>query len=392
MSSMAAILAFADMGLSLAVMQCAAHEHAKSSKLPGEDQKLGQLRLEALFAYSLRRVGKIILFVLPPVIATGIFILSSSNNNIHWLGPWLTLCIGSALSLMLSVTLSLHEGCDGVAKVQRIRLNISAVNLATLSLCLIAGLSLWALPISTLTGTAAGAYLISQDRFIVFSRALKMPAAALRDWATEVSPLLSKYALSWISGYLTFQLFVPIVLKLDSAAAAGRAGLTFSVFSAVFSLSNIWSTYQLPKFSMAIAVQDRHALQRCLRQSLRGAVLTYMLLAGAVVIGVILFKDHFRAIDRLQSLEGILLIAAIWLLQLLVHNLAIYLRAFKEEPLVKASTLGALHSVLATVVCVYFFGGNMGSLGMLSMYIWFLPQVVLLYARKRQTTIGWNQR
>lgn len=393
MSSIAAILAFADMGLSIAIMQCAAHEHAhlsKTEKFPGAGrQDDHQRRLETLFAFSIRRVGKITIIALPVVMAIGMFTFSSKSHTGQWLAPWLTHCVASAASLMLSVMLSFHEGCDGVAAIQRIRLTVSITNLATLSVCLIGGMDLWSLPISTAAATIAGAFLMSKYRITPISSALKIKKSDLVSWSTEVSPLLSKYALSWIGGYLMFQLFVPIVLRLNGPEAAGRAGLTFSIFSAIFTLSNVWSTFQLPKFSMAIALRDNSALRTCMNRSLYGSISTYIAFSSLVITAIYVFSDNEKIVDRLQPMTGVLAISLIWLLQLLVHNLAIYLRAFKEEPLARPTILAAAHSVVATVICVYFFSPGEFSLGMLSIYFWFLPIVVYMYIRKRNIASSW---
>lgn len=393
MISIAAILAFADMGLSIAIMHCAAHEHAYSRKLetvdPGGAQGDCHRRLETLFAYSMRRVGKITIVALPAVTAIGIFTFSSKSDTVHWFSPWLGYCLASAAALMLSVILSFHEGCDGVASVQRIRLTVSITNLAMMSVCLVAGLDLWSLSIATTASTAVGAFLVSRCSVISIASALKINKSELVAWSKEVSPLLSKYALSWIGGYLMFQLFVPIVLLLDGPEAAGRAGLTFSIFSAIFTLSNVWSTYQLPKFSMAIALQDNLALRACLKRSLYGGISTYIGFASFVIGAIYILNDHAKIVERLQPMTGILSISLIWLLQLLVHNLAIYLRAFKEEPLVCPTIIGAAHSVVATALCVHFLSSGGYSLGLLSVYFWFLPVVIYMYVLKRDLTVEW---
>lgn len=70
-----------------------------------------------------------------------------------------------------------------------------------------------------------------------------------------------------------FQLFTPIVFRLKGVAVAGRVGLTISVFTAIFALSNIWSAHQLPCFSMAIsmaiALRDRYALDNWMAYGLK---------------------------------------------------------------------------------------------------------------------------
>lgn len=392
MTSITAFMAFADMGLSTAIMQCAAHEYAKlqhTEKYSPENAVQIRLRLDSLLIYSIRRVGAIASLALPCILIIGFLMLDSQGHSIHWRAPWVVFCLTSTLSLILTVVLSYHEGCDAVAQIQRLRALVATVNLVMMALGLIMGLGLWALSLATGISTAVGFSLIWKLRPPGFLTLRSISAGHVKVWSQEVSPLLSKYAASWIGGYLMFHLFTPIVFRLEGAAAAGKVGLTISIFTAIFTLSNIWSVYQLPKFSMAIALRDRYALDSCLSTALKGAIITYALMSAIAIVAFLALRWHPIVAARLLDIEAFVTLTLVWLLQLVVHNLAVYLRAFKEEPIVWHTLLAAVHTIVATVVCLHYFNISHLFLGFLTVYIWFAPAVFVVFSRKRKTTLKW---
>lgn len=398
MTSFTAFVAFADMGLSIALIQCAAHEHAKlehSISQNSTDASRYRLRLDTLRLFAWRRSMSVSLWVLPCVLGVGFYMLSDRADSIHWEAPWALLCLASVASLVLTIVLAYHEGCNDVARIQRLRALIAATNAATLALGLVLGLGLWTLPLATGVSTALGFGFIWKHSREHVDRCLTCPRAQVKAevkvWSKEVSPLLSKYAASWIGGYAMFQLFTPIVFRLEGAAAAGRVGLTISVFTAIFTLSNVWSTYQLPRFSMAIAVRDRHALNHCMTTALKGSLLTYCVFMSMAIATYQTLHHYPRVSERLLGTEAVWTLSVVWLLQLLVHNLAVYLRAFKEEPLVWHTLVAAVHSFAATLITLQLLSLDHLFIGLLTVYIWFVPAVFLLFIRKRESTKYWPE-
>lgn len=400
MISFTAFVAFADMGLSTALIQSAAHEHAKFEQSVSQNSKDAtryRVRLDTLRVFAWRRSISVALWVLPFVLGVGFYMLSgqSAPQHIHWKATWVLLCVTSVASLVLTIVLAYHEGCNDVARIQRVRALIALLNVAVLALGLVFGLGLWALPLATGASTALGFGLILRRTQEYTTVALTIPStevnAGVKAWSKEISPLLAKYAASWIGGYAMFQLFTPIVFRLEGAAAAGRVGLTISVFMAIFTLSNVWSTYQLPRFSMAIALRDRKALDNCMAIALKGSLLTYGILVSTAIAAYLALHQYTQLQDRFLGIEAIGSLAVVWLLQLVVHNLAVYLRAFKEEPLVWHTMIAAVHSITATLVTLQLLGLDHLFTGFLTVYIWFAPAVLLLFVRKRDSTKRWPE-
>lgn len=393
MTSITAIMAFADMGLCTAVMQCSAHEYANlckaQSKAPDEVQ-YHQTRIDTLLTYSIRRVGIILVLAIPSVLAVGFYILSAQNDHAtQWATPWVLFCLASSASLLLTVILAYYEGWNDVARIQRVRALVALTNALLIAVGLVLGLELWTLPLATGLSTVLGfCFVWKQCRnHLVFWRSTHTDL--LKTWSREVSPLLSKYAMSWVGGYLMFQLFTPIVFRMEGSVAAGRVGLTISIFTAIFAISNIWSTYQMPRFSIAIALRDRRGLEKCLSTALKGSLLTYAVLMTLVITLFLALQWHPKVVTRLLGIDAVIMLALAWLLQLIIHNLAVYVRAFKEDPLAWQTLVAAAYTVVSTLICIHYRQVEYLFLGFLSVYLWFLPVVFRLFNRKRHETLKW---
>ncbi len=396
MTSITALVAFADMGLSTALIHYAAHEHAKleqSVLQNGTNITNYRFRLETLRVFAWQRSTSVALWVLPCALLIATYMLTGQADTIHWEGPLVFLCLASAASLVLTIVLAYYEGCNDVARIQRMRAVIAIVNVSMLALGLLLGIGLWTLPLATGASTALGFIFVWQHSRKHLEIGNTCPAAQVnaevRAWSREITPLLQKYAASWIGGYVMFQLFTPIVFKLEGAAAAGRVGLTIAIFTAIFTLSNVWSTYQLPGFSMAIAVRDRNALNIIMSNALKGVLLTYLILISIAATAYLMLFNYPQFSERILGAEALWILAVVWFFQLLVHNMAVYLRAFKEEPLVWHTLIAAVHTVVATLIVVKFLGVDHLFIGFLTVYIWFLPAVYLLYKRKRKAIQNW---
>lgn len=400
MISFTAFVAFADMGLSTALIQSAAHEYAKIQQCVSQNSNevaRYRIRLNALRLFAWRRAISVAFVVLPLVSSVGFYMLSGqgTSQSIHWEAPWFMLCVTSAGSLVLTIILAYHEGCNDVARIQRARTVVALLNVAVLALGLGTGLRLWSLPLAAGVSTVVGfLFLWRRDRERKIER-LSVSSTEIRfgleSWSKEISPLLAKYAASWIGGYAMFQLFTPIVFSLEGATAAGRVGLTISVFTSIFALSNVWSTYQLPHFSIAIALRDRRALDKCITVALKGAVLTYGTLVLVAIAVYMALRQYTHLQERFLGIENVGALVVVWLLQLVIHNLAVYLRAFKEDPLVWHTMVAAAHTVTATLLTLQLLGLDYLFTGVLSVYFWFVPAALVLFIRKRDTTKCWPE-
>ena len=66
-------------------------------------------------------------------------------------------------------------------------------------------------------------------------------------------PLLRKYAISFISGYLGSQIYTPLVFHFKGAVEAGKVGLTISLITAIYSISYVWFAAMMPQINFLVA-------------------------------------------------------------------------------------------------------------------------------------------
>lgn len=392
MSGVAAILAFADMGLSTAVLQFSAHEHAEARALharSGSDD-VDRSRQDALLLFALSRIGRVCLVGLPLVFAGGLWSMGSRHDAVvTWMLPWTAFCVASALALMVSVMLAFREGQDGVWLVQRLRAAMAFVTLSTTIAGAALGFGIWTLALSSIAATVLGFSILARGHLPSVSRLRAIPREAIRFWSVSMSSILSRYSLSWIGGYVMFQLFAPITMHLQGPVLAGRVGLTVSIFTAIFSVANVWSSFRLPALSMAVAVRNAPLLRRIFLSGLVAAMASYTLLAGIILTGYFALEHIPEVTRRLLDPRSILLLAIAWGFQVVVHNASLFLRAFKVDPLVIATWLAALHTVSGTAILLYLGIPEVMFAPFVTSYIWLLPTVYVLCCRRMQDIAAW---
>jgi O-antigen/teichoic acid export membrane protein len=357
-----------ELGLGLVVTQFASHEKAflewqADGTLRGSAVEKG--RLAALFRKTLQwyavatgltavslLIGGTLFFAFKPTSVTG------------WQSPWIAVAILAGATLFLTPFLSLLEGCGLVADVARVRMwQAIASNVAGWTV-LIAGGRLWASPaISGMSLLLGGAWvLVTQRRF--FADLLGTRGEGM-SWREEVWPFQWRIAASWISSYFIFHLFIPVLFASRGAAEAGRMGMSLSLASAVYVVSNSLLTTKTPLFGELIARRDFAeldarffpAMWRSLGVMAAGAV---AILGGTFVLHAIGHRWSTRLLDPLPFA----LLLATMIVNTLFFAETVYLRAHKQEPL-----LGVyVASAVAVSASTFFLGRAYGATGMMLGY------------------------
>lgn len=385
MISLGAVAAFADFGFSNILLQFSAHEFAflkfdSSFDLDGKEENLR--RLSSLFVFAWNWTVVLILVLFPITLFVGIFVMGGFTSLGVWSMPWLIYCIGAILTLCNGIFLSFFEGCNSVSKVQAIRLKIALVNTILVTLGLIMDFGLYALSISLFASSVFGFI----NMYVVFKRTVSKFFDVARinrhAWGLEIYPLLKKYIVSWTSGYLVFQLFTPFAFYFFGSVQAGKVGMSIAIFTSIFSISNVWITSVIPKMNIAIAKLDFEGLHIMFSKHLKMAVWTYII--GSVVFYFLFYtiKIKYPFMERFVSLQSLVILNICWFAQLMVHNFAIYLRAYKEEPLLLPSILSALFVVITTLFSAVYLSKDLFFIGFATMFFWFLPWVIGLYRKK----------
>ena len=356
--SLAALSVLADLGFSNIVLQFSAHEFAflqfnQNNQLKGNREHL--FRLADFFQFSLKWLFKVILIAFPLIMIGGYFFLSYKTTPDHpiygWENAWFMYSFFSAFVFMNSIVLSFFEGCNLVGKVQQIRFHIAVVTTLSMFVGLISHLGLLALALSNVFSSLAGIFFIIRNFKYPILQFLKIEKHNVYDWWPEFSALIWRYAISWGSGFLVFQLFTPITFYFYGPTAAGKIGISIAMWTAGYNIAISWIIAITPQMNILIAEKKWERLDYLFHNGLIKSLCT--MLCGGVIFFLIeyIFYPKVSFFQRIISPRGMMILFLAWLLQVIINAMAIYLRAHKKEPLVKISCINAIIVVVGTFIC-----------------------------------------
>jgi hypothetical protein len=357
-----------ELGLGLVVLQFASHEKAflewqSDGTLGGSDVEKG--RLAALFRKSLQWYAAATALTIASLLIGGMVFFAFKPTTVHgWESPWIALAILAGGTLLLTPFLSMLEGCGLLADVARMRTWQAIASNLTAWTILITGGRLWASP--AITGAAlvvgGGWVLLTHRRF--FSDLLRTPGSGI-SWREEVWPFQWRIAVSWISSYFMFHLFIPVLFNSSGPAAAGRMGMSLTLASAVYFVASSLLTTKLPRFGELIARRDFAELDARFFPTMWRAFGVMALGAAALFGGTLALRaiGHRWSERLLDPLPFALLLAAMMANTIFTAE-AVYLRAHKQEPLLGVFIASAIAIGASTLIL----GRAYGATGMMLGY------------------------
>lgn len=394
--SISALSIFADLGFTTIIMQFSSHQFAflefdRGFDVKGPDEYVGSLA--SLFRFVMKWNGILTAVVFPLIFAIGFFMFSAKAAAGVWLLPWCLFSVASAMGFMNSAVSSFIMGCDQVANIQKGALAMSIVSTAVLAASLLAKLSLLAIGVTQIASqTVFSAFMLVKYRKF-FTRMLKARGGGHK-WGKEVFALLWKYALSWSSGYLIFQIYTPLMFQYHGAAEAGKVGITISLVTAMFNLSNTWFTVNTPRLNMLVAKKEWRTLDSFFLKNLVMTVATYLVGVLVLLGAVLAFSGRIAFFDRISArFLGIAPLATLiicWFLQILVNSLAVYLRAHKQEPLVVPSVVGGVFIAITTLLCAKYLPSSLFFSGFLASFAFGIPWALAIFLTKRKVWHQWD--
>lgn len=346
-ASVIAVQIFFDLGFNYVILQLASRATALST--PAQQRH----RLSELMSLSQKWYARLALGYFFIVVTAG-YALFRGKAGMHvggWLGPWIVLCALSALNLSYSPILAIFEGAGRVTAVALLRAKQSALGYMLLWLLLVTSQSLWAVcavPAVACICTAVWcrACRNQSDGINELSCNNSLPAGNSLRWRTDILPLQWRLAVSWISGYLLFQAFNPLLFANQGAQVAGQVGLALSAFTAIQAIGSSWTTAKVPLFAQLVSQERKAQLNVAFKQALikstaATAVLSSAFLAAALWASV---KDYAIS-HRLPEFSVLSLLGIAAVLNTLIGGLATYMRCHHEEPMLAVSATAAVLSV-----------------------------------------------
>jgi len=157
-----------------------------------------------------------------------------------------------------------------------------------------------------------------------------------------------------------------------------------ALWTAIFSLSNVWVYAVTPKLNMYVSKKEWQQLDRTFLKNLLISCVTFLL--GIIIVFVIMiaFQGKLYIVDRFLSFTAMICLASCWFLQLIINTLAVYLRAHKEELLVLPSFVSAIYIAITTLLCARYLSSEYLFLGYFSNYFFYFPWVLYIFRKRRK--------
>lgn len=348
----AGILAFQiffELGVGHVVMQFASHEAAHLNwtgnwTLEGNDLALSRLR--SFFLLQQKWYAAIAILIVAVVLPAGwVFLDRNAASEVSWHLPWVAITVTAAINILIAPLFSLFEASGKVAEIAKIRwVQGVAGSLSGWGL-LAAGYGLF---------VAAGANISAIAIAAIWMRARSGPflkglldadwSSGRVSWKKEIWPLQWKISASWMSGFLIFQLFVPLLFHFRGAVEAGQMGMSLSIANVAMAIPMAWMNTKTPSFGAFIATKkygelDRSFFSALWRSAAIMTVLSVVVVAAVYVAGIY----HLQGVHRVVGLSALTFLMLATTVNFVVFAQSVYLRAHKEEPFLWPSlTAGVL--------------------------------------------------
>ncbi len=370
--SLVALQVLFELGFSFVVMQMASHERAHLT-IAADQQVFGSpaahARLASVLQKSLRwySIGALLLFCI--LLPTGIHFFSAHAQPGHpvaWQMPWLMDVLAASLAFQIDPLFSFLEGCGYVPQVAHTRFWQAFLGslLAWTAMLLHHGLFAPAMMIAG--QVLVGAVFVSSRRRLLLGLLRHNPDPHRIHWWSEVWPFQWRIAISYISGYFVFQLFIPVLFAFWGPAAAGQMGMSINISNALLTISISWVSTKAAPFGALVARKEYDQLDRIffrvLAQSTAVSVANVLIVWGAVVF---MNARHLLLAHRMLAPLPFGLLLLSMMVNHIVFAEAIYLRAHKQEKFMVTSVVCACLIAASTILL----GRRFGAMGMASGYL-----------------------
>jgi len=345
-SSLVGMQMLFDLGFASVIVQFVAHEFAHLSldnkfKLSGPDQNLSRLyQLKNILNKWYKYISGVF-FLAAGLVGVVFFGLNDPDNVSIWLAPWIVLVFFASVNLYFNSKVAIFEGLGQLYRVTRVKLAISILAYATLWVILILGGGIWISVVVPIVGSIGLMFWIYRNE-ILKDRTIVSQSDIGINWLRDVAPLQWRIALSSASGYLIFSLFTPIIFANQGPEEAGKIGVTLTIFTTLHLLGSSWISAKVPIFPALIARNDFISLNKVFKKSLVQSLL-YTALLCSVAIFVIYFIGIYDIFPsrRLAGIDVAILLAIVAVCNTAIYSLAVYMRAFKKEPMLVNSLIMA---------------------------------------------------
>lgn len=390
-ASILAIQVFFELGLSGIITQYTAHEFAHlrfsvSKELTGDEYY--KSRLSSLLHFCVKWFGIIAFLLFFVLLGAGFYFFNKFNKelSIDWQLPWLILCFSTSLNLFIDPILGYFDGLGEVKDMAKLRLIQKSSYVVLLFIFFACDLKLYSGALASLICILINyLQIIFSDRIVILKVVWRAKSEWVIDYVKEIFPFQWKIALSWISGYLIFQLFNPVLFATDGAVAAGQMGMTLQVLNGIASLSMSWVTTKIPVFSEYIALKNHLLLNQLFKKTIKNQMLVNFILLVIFIIGLVILRSGASSYSiRFLPIIPSVFLSLVCFANQLAFSWATYLRCHKQEPFLMNSVVMGILSMCSTLVLGHYYGliGIVNGYTFITLVIG-LPWAYLIFERKK---------
>jgi O-antigen/teichoic acid export membrane protein len=395
-SSLLALQIFFDLGLMFVISQFTSHEFVhltwgSRGKVVGEPAALK--RFTDLLCKSVLWFGVAALLMIIVLVPAGfIFFGQKGVVGFPWRLPWTLAVIGTALNLFVTPFFAIIMGSGDVVTANKRDL-VGAI-LSSVLCWLVIGLhgglyAVCAVNVGALV--IAWGYLLTKRPLLValawegrFGKGYAARKEPGLSWWGEIWPMQWRIAISAGASYFMFQLFNPILFHYHGPVAAGRMGMTMSAANALLAGCMTLLNAKTPEFGKLIALNDWTRLDREFTKVTLNACLLAVFGMILGIIFILILQINYEFGNRFLPVKEVSVLFATICIQILITALAIYLRAHKKEPLMRAVVLVSMLQVFT----IWFGGKFFGSFGVVIGYFcvtafFMLPSVLYVWKKCR---------
>lgn len=376
----------ADAGFSIVLTQFASHEWAHlrrgpKGKLTGEPAALSRLAsLVRIAVFYYPAVATCFFLVLGPV--GYLFLSAQSATNVSWEAPWWILCALTSIALLNAPINALLEGCGQVGLSQRNQLIANITGSVVGWVLLISGAELYAIVV--LVGVRAGLNLALSSFFVTpLLRLFHHRGGEKINWRNDFWPQQRRIFISWVSGLLMFESFVPIAFYFHGPVAAGQVGVMVQAYLAVNRTASAWLVGAQVRFGMLGAKKAFPELRRLVVTTIWRSLFTAAALGGIGLTMVAVIKstmpEYGMRIGNFIPLATFVL-AAILMQFSNVETTAV--RFLKIEPFVSLTVFGGLLMVAGVAAAAKWFEvDHMANVFVVIIALILLPRTHVIYLK-----------
>ena len=353
-----------ELGFSFVILQTASHEaahlhFAEDGTVTGPEREL--CRLSSVLQKSLRWYTIAAVLMALTLMPTGVMFFrhvanKPGNGGVHFVFPWLLVVIASSCTFQIDPIFSFLEGCGFVPQVARTRFRQSVLSTLLGWTAFICHRGLFAPGFFIFGQAIAGGYFIFTKRKLLLGLLRHASSKFRIHWGNEVWPFQWRIAVSWLAGYLTSQLFVPVITSARGPIEGGRLGMSLTVCATLTTMSVSWMNTKASPFGQMISRKEYRKLDqifvRTLIQSAGAAILacTFVWLAieWLAIRGVTL--HHVLLASRLLPPVPLAMLFFGTICNVIVIAEALYLRAHKQEKFMVNSIVGAVYALPVALV------------------------------------------